>query len=319
MNVRVKTIIIAIIDVALAAYLFCAITVFNRTDDDNQLCAAVDVQIQDDVVDGFLDNSEIVRLMKQQKIYPVSQPMSKVDVRKIENVLEKSPFIDSVECFKTIDAGVVVKLTQRMPLIRVKSNSGEDYYIDNRGGIMPNNRYAGDLVIATGDISKAYASKVLRQVGNYIVNSTLWHNQVEQLHVLPDGSIEMVPRVGDHIVYLGAPVDIPAKLERLDKFYRYGLKEAGWNKYEMINVEFSNQIICKKRHKKSRAAAPAAVAQPVPPQPAATTAEQPAAAAQKQLAPATPSAAKRGVSNTQKSEKPLKAVAGKKENKKKTS
>ena len=71
MNVRVKTIIIAIIDVALAAYLFCAITVFNRTDDDNQLCAAVDVQIQDDVVDGFLDNSEIVRLMKQQKIYPV--------------------------------------------------------------------------------------------------------------------------------------------------------------------------------------------------------------------------------------------------------
>ena len=278
MNVRVKTVIIAIIDVALLAYLFCAITVFNRTDDDRQLCSAVSIQIQDDVVDGFLDNSEIVRLMKQQHIYPVSQPMGRVDVRRIENVLEKSPFIDSVECYKTIDAGVVVKLTQRMPLIRVKSNNGDDYYIDNRGGIMPNNRYAGDLVIATGDITKSYASKVLKQVGNYIVNSTFWHNQVEQLHVLSDGSIEMVPRVGDHIVYLGAPVNIPEKLDRLDKFYRYGLKEAGWNKYEMINVEFSNQIICKKRHKKSRAAAPVAAPQPEQQAPQQTAAPRQAAA-----------------------------------------
>lgn len=266
MNVRVKTVIIAIIDVTLVAYLFFAITVFNRTDDDSQLCSEVDIQIQDDVVDGFLDNSEIVRLMKQYNIYPMSQPMGGVDVRRIENVLEKSPFIDSVECYKTIDAGVVVKLTQRMPLIRVKSNNGEDYYIDNRGGVMPNNKYAGDLVIATGDITKPYASKVLRQVGNYIVNSAFWHNQVEQLHVLSDGSIEMVPRVGDHIVYLGAPVNIPEKLDRLDKFYRYGLKEAGWNKYEMINVEFSNQIICKKRPKKPHAAVPVAAPQPVPQQ-----------------------------------------------------
>lgn len=266
MNVRVKTVIIAIIDVALVAYLFFAITVFNRTDDDSQLCSEVDIQIQDDVVDGFLDNSEIVRLMKQYNIYPMSQPMGGVDVRRIENVLEKSPFIDSVECYKTIDAGVVVKLTQRMPLIRVKSNNGDDYYIDNRGGVMPNNKYAGDLVIATGDITKPYASKVLRQVGNYIVNSAFWHNQVEQLHVLSDGSIEMVPRVGDHIVYLGAPVNIPEKLDRLDKFYRYGLKEAGWNKYEMINVEFSNQIICKKRPKKPHAAVPVAAPQPVPQQ-----------------------------------------------------
>lgn len=266
MNVRVKTVIIAIIDVALVAYLFFAITVFNRTDDDSQLCSEVDIQIQDDVVDGFLDNSEIVRLMKQYNIYPMSQPMGGVDVRRIENVLEKSPFIDSVECYKTIDAGVVVKLTQRMPLIRVKNNNGDDYYIDNRGGVMPNNKYAGDLVIATGDITKPYASKVLRQVGNYIVNSAFWHNQVEQLHVLSDGSIEMVPRVGDHIVYLGAPVNIPEKLDRLDKFYRYGLKEAGWNKYEMINVEFSNQIICKKRPKKPHAAVPVAAPQPVPQQ-----------------------------------------------------
>jgi cell division protein FtsQ len=70
---------------------------------------------------------------------------------------------------------------------------------------------------------------------------------VEQLNILEDGSIEMVPRVGDHIVFLGSPTNFENKLARLEKFYRYGLSKAGWNKYSYISVEFDNQIICKKR------------------------------------------------------------------------
>ena len=30
------------------------------------------------------------------------------------------------------------------------------------------------------------------------------------------------------------------------KFYQYGLSKVGWNKYSYINLEFDNQIICKK-------------------------------------------------------------------------
>ena len=36
------------------------------------------------------------------------------------------------------------------------------------------------------------------------------------------------------------------KMERLEKFYRFGLSEVGWNKYSYINIEFDNQIICRK-------------------------------------------------------------------------
>jgi cell division protein FtsQ len=36
-------------------------------------------------------------------------------------------------------------------------------------------------------------------------------------------------------------------MDRLEKFYKYGLSQAGWNKYYYINLEFDNQIICKKR------------------------------------------------------------------------
>ena len=112
---------------------------------------------------------------------------------------------------------------------------------------MPNTHFASNLVIATGAIHQKYAQKVLKDIGCYLLNTPLWGNQVEQLNVLADGSIEMVPRVGDHIVYLGSPSNLERKLARLEKFYKYGLSKAGWNKYSYINVEFDNQIICKKR------------------------------------------------------------------------
>ena len=70
-----------------------------------------------------------------------------------------------------------------------------------------------------------------------------------------------MPRVGNHIVYIGQlPYSkvkkerqklirtyVEKKLTRLVKFYKYGLSQAGWNKYSYINLEFDNQIICKKK------------------------------------------------------------------------
>jgi cell division protein FtsQ len=43
---------------------------------------------------------------------------------------------------------------------------------------------------------------------------------------------------------------VTKKMGRLEKFYKYGLSQAGWNKYSSINLEFDNQIICKKRDSK---------------------------------------------------------------------
>ena len=61
-----------------------------------------------------------------------------------------------------------------------------------------------------------------------------------------------MPRVGNHIIFIGyLPIRrnkaandkgidefVTKKLERTEKFYRYGLSQAGWNKYSYIDVEF---------------------------------------------------------------------------------
>ncbi|MBR1688361.1 MAG: FtsQ-type POTRA domain-containing protein [Prevotella sp.] len=250
MNVNWKKISVILIDIALTVYLVLAITVFNRPDEKANVCNDVKIGIAGGVVDGFLTQTEIKHILQQQKLYPKGLPMAQVNTRAIEDALNQNPLVEQAQCYKSQNGNLHIELTQRLPVLRVKAENGDDYYIDNHGGIMPNTRYTSNLVVATGAIDKKYAKRALSRIGNIIVHDKFWCNQIEQLNVLSDGSVELVPRVGDHVVYLGRPVNIRQKLDRLQKFYLYGLSQAGWNKYAYISLEFDNQIICTKRNAK---------------------------------------------------------------------
>ncbi len=236
-----------VVNSILAVYLLLAITAFNKPVEANDVCTEVNIHIQDGAVKGFLSTDDVKSLLQKKHVYPLGNRLSIVDVRRIEEVLNQNPFVRSAECYRTQAGCIDIRISQRLPVIRIKADNGEDYYVDEKGTIMPYSRFVSDMVVATGAIRRPFAQKVLTDIGRYLLAHPLWGNQIEQLNVLPDETIEMVPRVGDHIVYLGRPQHLDMKLARLEKFYKYGLPKAGWNKYSYINIEFDNQIICKKR------------------------------------------------------------------------
>ncbi len=238
---------IVLVDLALGVYLVLAITAFNRPDELSDVCSEVKINIQESTVKGFLTADGIKQLLQRAHLYPLGDPMSSVNVRRIEETLRQTPFVESAECYKTQTGHIVIQLVQRQPVVRVKSENGADYYIDEHSNTMSSTMQVSDLVVATGHIEESYAKKWLTPIGIFLLEHPLWRSQVEQLHVLADGTVEMIPRVGEHIIYLGAPTNLEKKLSRLEKFYRYGLSKAGWNKYSRISLEFDNQIICKKR------------------------------------------------------------------------
>lgn len=246
-----KSAIVAL-DIAIGGYLLLAVTAFNRPAEKATVCSEVRINIGNASANGFLSEDGIRRMLDRQGLYPVGKQMSDISARAIEEAVRKSPFVDQAECYKTLSGHVCINLQQRMPVVHVMAQNGDNYYVDTQGSIMPETRAASDLIVATGAISRRFAQKQLTAMANMIAGDRFWQSQVEQIHVLNDGTVELVPRVGDHIIYLGPPVDVNKKLERLRKFYQYGLTEAGWNRYSRISVEFSNQIICKKRELKGK-------------------------------------------------------------------
>ncbi len=245
-----KKTLIVVCDIVVASYLLLAVTAFNKPDAKVSHCNEVKIDIEQNIVDCFMTADEIKQTLNKEHLYPLKQPLTDISPRKIEETLQKSPFVEKAEAYKTQSGNVCIQIKQRIPVIRVMADNGDNYYLDTHGNMMPESRYVTDLIIATGSISHKYAKNTLTRVATHILYDQFWRNQIVQMNILEDGSIEIVPRVGDHVAYLGAPVDIEKKLDRLRKFYIYGLNQVGWNKYNYISVEFNNQIICKKNKRK---------------------------------------------------------------------
>lgn len=258
---RLKKILLVTLDILVGAYLVMAVTSFNKPKETHPVCTKVSINIEDESTNGFLSTAEIKDILVKSRLYPFNEKMDDVNPRDIEDKLKATPFVNTAQCYKTTDGCVYISLTQRLPIVRIKSVNGDDYYLDDQGGIMPNSKYTSDLIIATGYVSRWYARNYLASVAGVIMSDDLWRNQIVQINIRPDKGVEIVPRVGEHIVYLGTLPQtkhaarrkalteefMKKKLSRLGKFYKYGLSQAGWNKYSYIDLEFDNQIICKKR------------------------------------------------------------------------
>ena len=261
-----KKALLVIANLVLGTYLVFAFTVFNKPDETMRVCTKANISIDDERTGGFIDAQEISKRLKQADMFPLGKQMQHINARNIEEMLKRSAFVKTAECYKSEDGQVFISISQLTPVVRVKAENGDDYYLDDKDCIMPNSAYTSDLVIATGNISRTFAVKYLSPLAKAIMANDLWHNMVEQINVLSNADIEIVPRIGDHIVCLGPLPEaatkekrqqlindfVNTKFTRLEKFYRYGLSQAGWNKYDYINIEFDNQIICKRHSDKHR-------------------------------------------------------------------
>ena len=240
-----KTAII-VIDVTLAVYLLLAITAFNKPDGKGMVCNKVRIDIRDGVVDGFLNVDEIKAILVRHKIYPLAKPMENIDIRQIEETLCSSPFVNEAQCYKTQSGHVCIELTQRMPVIRIKADNGDDYYMDQKGNLMTPQGYVADLIVATGHIDRKYARSELLKLGRFLHADPFWNAQVEQIHVQPNRHLRLVPRVGGHTIEFGTADSISQKFRNLYTFYEKVLPQVGWNKYTEISVEHVTQIVGKK-------------------------------------------------------------------------
>lgn len=262
-------------DILIAIYLLLAFVSFDKKGDPKALCSKVNIDIADNAAGGFLDAKVIKERLQKTGFYPIGRQLKDVDTRGIEEMLRRSPFVKTAECYKTEGGYVYISVTQRMPVIRIKADNGDDYYVDDHDCIMPRSSYTSDLIIATGYINRWYAINYISPLGKAIMQNDVWKNLIEQINITPNLGVELVPRIGDHIVYIGQLPEITdkskhdkdiaqfvdKKMTRLEKFYKYGLTQVGWNKYSYVNIEFDNQIICKRKDQHANAYKP----QPVQP------------------------------------------------------
>lgn len=234
---------------AIAGYLVVAVWKFASQAED-RICEGVNVEILDSIADGFITESYIRSLLTRNNISPEGMKMSEINLEQIEELMLGESHIESANCFYNAAGVLCIKVVPQRPVLHVISQNGDDYYLSSTGLTMPTASFNVNLCVATGRISKQFASERLLEMALFIHDNLFWREQIEQIHVLSPERIELYPRVGQHVIELGSIDGFQEKLDRLRIFYRKGLERVGWNKYSTISLAYDGQIVCTKAKEK---------------------------------------------------------------------
>jgi cell division protein FtsQ len=252
-----------ILSVIPALYLII-VPVFLAGFSDSIPCRGVVIDIKDSSDFHFVTKRQLLNLAYGNSDRILGKPARDVSVAEIESRISVLRELKVAEVYMTIDGTVHIYADQRNPVMRVIPDNGGDYFVDEDGIVIRRrNLYTPHLHVVGGNvnISSAMLSgisvldtsiknsilKDIYHIVNYLNDDKFWSAQIDQIYVDGNDEIDLIPRVGNQIVHLGTAENFIGKLRNLETFYEKVLPEVGWNKYSLINLEFKDQIVCKKR------------------------------------------------------------------------
>ncbi|MBO4551441.1 MAG: cell division protein FtsQ [Bacteroidaceae bacterium] len=230
---------------AVVGYLIFALYNFAGKAE-NRTCAGVNVEVIDSIPDAFITEEYICSVLTKNKIYPEGMKISDINLEQIEKLMLDESHIERANCFYNSEGKLCINVVPQRPVLHVISQNGDDYYLSSTGLTMPTANFNVELCVATGNITKKFASEHLLELSKFIRDDAFWKEQIEQIHVVNRDEIELYPRVGQHVIELGSTDNFQDKLRRLRIFYREGLDRIGWNKYKKISLAYDGQVVCTK-------------------------------------------------------------------------
>lgn len=236
-------IVIFVVMILVGGYL--AVVMVHYFQDRNQsVCETFNVEIDDFNEVQFVCSQELLNLVKAADLNPIGKRFTEIDLDAVEHVVAKHPMVHDAVCYRTMQGGICVHVSQRRPLFRVMTTT-ENYYVDKSREPFPTSIQSTVYVpVVSGAVTRNWVCDTLFDLVQYLHNDRFWCNQIEQIDVATDRSITLVPRVGSQLILLGKLNGYESKLRKLYTFYRKAMPHIGWNRYSAIDLRYKDQVIC---------------------------------------------------------------------------
>lgn len=242
------------------------------------VCTEIEVKVLDGDRHDFI-TPDMVRLwFSSGEMNVIGKELSKIDTEEAQRFVSRRGYVKSARVYTSMDGTLHVELTQRSPLVRFNTANGYNFYLTGDGYVVPAQRHAVEYVpLVTGDFEFPFArdyigyydesltdeeKKVSKSYGffyelinfvKFVDNSDFWDSFIVQINVAGgnvydnfEPQVEIVPRIGNHIVMLGGIGDYSRKLSDLMAFYSGAAAYEGWDTYRYINLKYNGQVVCTK-------------------------------------------------------------------------
>ncbi|TFG74125.1 MAG: hypothetical protein E4H26_08605 [Flavobacteriales bacterium] len=173
-----------------------------------------------------------------------NMPKEKLVLNAMEKAIEADKMVKSAQVYLTVDGELKSRIVQRTPIGRVEGDS--KFYMDDEGERMPFSRvHSARVPIITGNIT-GESLKDVYEILKHINSDDFLRKNVIGIHVEDVARYQLKFRMDNFVVNLGSIENLEEKFNNFKAFYAKAQKDATLEKFAVVSLEFSNQVVCTK-------------------------------------------------------------------------
>ena len=241
MNKVTKVLLTVVTTVCCAAVLAGGIWCSRQVD--ASLCTQVDIVVEDSVSRQYVDAMELEGYLKARGCYALTKAMSEVDCHMIEQALLKHEMIRTASCYKTPFGAVRIRVTQRVPVLCVKTAEGH-YLVDADRRVMPyRSGMKLDVPVFTGAISKCAATEEYYDFVLWLQDNSYWGERICDVYVRNPKLVVLSQKDYSAKIVLGKLDGYEDKLARLRSLYKKGFDVLGYPECRELDLRYAGQVV----------------------------------------------------------------------------
>ncbi|MBR4432602.1 MAG: hypothetical protein IKS76_05350 [Paludibacteraceae bacterium] len=228
----------------MALMLIAAVVGGYRMTPTSTPCTSLRYIIEDRDERMYLSENELTQMLQAQDLYPVGRAQNQISLARVERTITNHPMVRTAECYLTPRNEVRVRITQRVPLLRVQTGT-ETYFIDTDRRIMPVRAAVRDSVLSVrGTVGVHLAAGQLADFAQWLQNEPYWQARIRFMQVLSPRMIhiylhgENQPRI-----LMGSMVGYERKLAKLRTFLEHSDEQIINKHYSELDLRFRGQVI----------------------------------------------------------------------------
>lgn len=250
-KISVRRILQVLLTFVAAAGCIVAMVSASDMEAEKPLTKLPEISIKNDRRYHTLEQNKIMDLAIYGRGVDIrNTPVSKLDVRGIEDAIMSDPWVASAEVYIDIERVMHINVTRRVPVARIFRSDGESYYIDSTLHTMPlspDYTYYTTVVTNAPIIRNDSAGRALKgqvvALCRRINADSFWCAQVSQIAIDSNRTFEIMPVVGNQKVIFGDTSRMEEKFANLFTFYTNVLNRIGWDKYETLDLRYRGQVV----------------------------------------------------------------------------
>ncbi len=208
-----------------------------------QPCPGLEITITDLDERQYVTVEELSLMLQGQGLYPVKKPIASISTETIERAITAHPMVRKAECYRTQAGTVCIRLSQRVPVLRVVGGD-ESYFVDIDRTRMPiQESVTTPVLVVEGNVGERMAKNELADLAMWIYDNPYWQEKIASVYVVNPKMVYLIQKPDETHLILGEVSGFRRKLGKLRTLYDKGFEQIGWRTYKEIDLRYTGQVV----------------------------------------------------------------------------